>query len=135
MSTPNITRLSRTPPLNLLVAEDDVLTRYAIADALRSQDYRVLEASSGDDALTVLQSVPVHLLFVDVHMPGRSNGLDVARFAKSLAPAPKIILTSGQVAAADIQDLPVLGTFVPKPYLISRVIDLVNAAFRAAGSR
>jgi CheY-like chemotaxis protein len=121
--------------LNLLVAEDDVLTRYAIADALRSQDYRVLEASSGDDALTVLQSVPVHLLFVDVHMPGRSNGLDVARFAKSLAPAPKIILTSGQVAAADIQDLPVLGTFVPKPYLISRVIDLVNAAFRAAGSR
>jgi CheY-like chemotaxis protein len=132
MSATKATPLGEAPS-TLLVVEDDVLTRCMVCDELRVRGYKVLEASSADDAIAVLKTIPVHLLFIDLHMPGLKNGLEVARFAQSCRPAPKIILT-GKMEAAANPGLDELGPFIPKPYLISRVVDLVRQCLDPTGS-
>ena len=126
MNSSNVTRLRPQIAPSLLVVEDEVLTRFTIADELRACGFKVLEASNADDAVTILETLPVHLVFADVCIPGRRSGIDVAQVARALRPPPHVILTSGRVRAEDIPELPHLGSFVPKPYSLSQVVDLVR---------
>jgi len=129
-----ITPLRPPSAASVLVVEDDVLTRCAIADELRSEGYRVLEASSAKDAMAILGSLPVHLIFVDLHVPGPRDGLEVARFARGLQPPPRIILTSGKVRPENLPEAAALGPFVVKPYLITRVLDLIRTTLDPTGN-
>ncbi len=124
MSSASVTAFPRRTPPAVLVVEDNVVARALISDELRASGFKVLEASSADDAITVLNSVRVDLLFVDIHLPGARNGLDVARHVQAGRMPAQIILTSGKEVS--VPDLDELGLFIRKPYLISRVIDLVT---------
>lgn len=67
----------------VLVVEDDVLIRLSVADALRSAGLDVIEAATGDEALTVLaSSATVDLVFTDIQMPGSTDGLELAQIAR-----------------------------------------------------
>jgi DNA-binding response OmpR family regulator len=126
MSAASVTTFPRRIPPTILVVEDNVLTRSAISDELRAHGFKVLEASSADDAITVLDTMRVDLLFVDIHLPGTRNGLDVARHVRTNGMVTRMIMTSGVSEASSIPDLDDLGPFIRKPYLISRVIGLVS---------
>ena len=126
MSAANVKRLYPRVPATILVVEDDVLTRFIVADELRTAGFKVLEASTGADAIRILETFPVHLVFTDIYIPGRIGGLEVAEAARRLRPAPHIILTSGRFRPDDIPDVREFGPFIAKPYLLSRVVDLVR---------
>jgi CheY-like chemotaxis protein len=110
----------------LLVVEDDVLTRYAICDALRYAGYTVLEASSRPEAAAILAAVTVDLLFVDLNIPTEGEGVVVAEEARTYGPGVKVIFTSGRVSPSLRARLEEADCFIPKPYLISRVVRLVR---------
>jgi two-component system, response regulator PdtaR len=79
----------------VLLVEDEVLIRLLIADELRAAGIYVLEASSADEAAVILESsLPVHILFTDVRMPGRMDGVDLTRLARRRRPDIKIIVAS-----------------------------------------
>ena len=65
----------KPPPDTILLVEGEVLVRYAIADYLRACGYRVIEASSGAEALAVLgeKSIAVSILLSSVALPGPLN--------------------------------------------------------------
>jgi CheY-like chemotaxis protein len=126
LSAANVKRLYPRVPATILVVEDDVLTRFVIADELRTSGFKVLEASTGADAISILETLPVHLVFTDIYIPGRLGGLDVAESARLLRPAPHIILTSGRFRPDEIPNVREFGPFIAKPYLLSRVVDLVR---------
>jgi len=67
----------QTPP-RILVVDDSPDNRQLLAELLRSAGCRVLEASGGEEALTMLRSDAIDLAFVDLRMNGMS-GLDVVR--------------------------------------------------------
>jgi CheY-like chemotaxis protein len=68
--------------LTVLLVEDEVLIRLMLAEELRSHGVQVLEASNAEEALTVLESsLPVHVLFTDIRMPGAMDGVALAKFA------------------------------------------------------
>lgn len=80
-----------------LVVDDDILIRGDISDSLREEQWEVVEAGSADDAIDVLSRDPrFHLVLTDVHMPGTSNGVDLARHVKERHPAIKVAVMSGQ---------------------------------------
>lgn len=80
----------------ILVVEDDAEVRGTVVELLTSLGYRVLRASDGQSALTVLESgVQVDLLFTDVVMPGPVRSPDLARRAKALLPDLEVLFTSG----------------------------------------
>ncbi len=71
----------------VLLVEDEVLIRLMVAEELRSQGLQVLEASNADEALAILESsLPVDLLFTDVRMPGRMDGVALAKLAQARFP-------------------------------------------------
>jgi len=125
MNTATVTAFPRRSPPNILVVEDDVVIRCLISDELRARGFKVLEANSADEAITILDKVNVDLLFVDIHLPGLRDGLDVARLVRARGGPTPIILTSGKTEASAIPDLDELGSFIGKPYLVSKAIDLM----------
>ena len=126
MNSANVTRLRPKLPPALLLVEDDVVTRVTLADELRSCGFKVLEASNADGAITILETVAVHLVLADIALPGGRSGLDVAEAARLLRPAPHIVLTSGQTEAEHLRRAQELGTFVQKPYSPARVVEVVR---------
>jgi CheY-like chemotaxis protein len=79
---------------SILVVDDDEDVRTMSAGALRDLGYRVFEASSGADAIAVLQKRPVDLLFSDIVMPGMT-GLELSKEARKIRPGLPVLLTTG----------------------------------------
>jgi CheY-like chemotaxis protein len=80
----------------VLVVEDDADVRATVIGLLRDLGYRVLEAASGAQALTILESgEPIDLLFTDVVMTGSVTGKVLAQTARELRPGIKVLFTSG----------------------------------------
>ena len=122
----------------ILVVEDEVLIRLALAEYLRDCGYRVLEASNAAEAKSVLVAdMPVDLVFSDVHMPGEENGFMLARWIRQNYPDTQVLLTSGVANATEkagdlCEDSP-----IPKPYshraVLRRIRALLNKARNAGG--
>ena len=99
----------------VLVVEDEWFPRDCIAAHLRAARLDVLEARTGEAALSHLEGGrSIDLVFTDIQLGGRITGWDVgARFRKLLPQVP-IIYTSGTVVATKLADARSL--FFPKPY-------------------
>ena len=80
----------------VLVVDDEDQLRELAKDRLEALGYRVLLASSAEQALAVLANdAEIDLLFSDVVMPGGMDGLDLSDKVRSLYPSVKVLLTSG----------------------------------------
>lgn len=108
----------------ILVVEADVRTRCLVSDALRALGFKVLEASSTDEALTVLEAVRVDLLLIAIDLPGQRSGLDVARFVRTRRMPTRIIFVSGE-GGSEAANLDDLGPVMRRPYAASAAVDLV----------
>lgn len=64
--------------LDVLIAEDDALTREALRRLLEGEGYRCAEAETGDAAVQIAQASPPRLALLDVMMPG-PDGFTIAR--------------------------------------------------------
>jgi DNA-binding NtrC family response regulator len=112
----------------ILVVEDDVLIRMPIAQYLRDCGYRVIEAVSADEAMTVLmhKETQVDMVFSDIEMPGSTDGFGLSKWIRDNRPGIDIILT-GTVpralkAAKELCDDGPL----PKPYEPQAVHDYIR---------
>ena len=112
----------------VLVVEDEVLIRLMIADALRSEGLTVIEASSGDEALSVLQSaLPIQLLLTDIRMATELDGLALARAAR---PGLKLVVASSQVSSNEVAGL--ADAFFRKPYVVNLIVDRIKSLLKEA---
>lgn len=85
------------PPIRVLLAEDDFLIRLDFADSLRSQGFEVVEVSSADEAMELLKfHVSFNLVITDLNMPGRTDGVGLAKFVRNLTTKTGIVLVSSE---------------------------------------
>lgn len=85
----------------VLVVDDEPLMLRFIGDLLKRLGKEVSSATNGAEAIELLKSEPFDLVITDMKMP-RKNGLDVLRHAKSISPAPFVIMATahGTIEAA-----------------------------------
>jgi PAS domain S-box-containing protein len=111
--------LGTAGPETILIAEDQPSVRHFASTVLRSSGYQVLEAASGEEALSVAASHAgaIHLLLTDIVMPGMSGRTLAARLAIE-RPGLKILYMSGYAEEAGLDpDSPNAGAaFIPKPF-------------------
>jgi PAS domain S-box-containing protein len=116
----------------ILVVEDDARVRRVTVARLRDAGYRIIEASTGPQALALLDTHPeVDVLFTDVVMPGGMNGDELARRVRERRPDIKVLFTSGYaeplVAGREQAES---GAWLRKPYtaadLARRVRELLD---------
>jgi PAS domain S-box-containing protein len=83
----------------ILVVEDQEAVRSFAKAALRQHGYQVIQASDGDQAVSVAMqhSGQIHLLLTDVVMPGM-NGRELSDRLKELRPNVKVLFISGYTA-------------------------------------
>ncbi len=79
----------------ILVVDDDALITLNMVDQLTDLGHKALEAYSGREALSILQSrSDIDLLITDFSMPGMT-GVELAEAALALHPALRVLLTTG----------------------------------------
>jgi CheY-like chemotaxis protein len=111
-------------PIIVLVVEDEILVLMSAIADLEAAGFMVIEASSADEALALLEgSETIRAVFTDVQMPGTMDGLALARQVHARWPAVKVLVTSGNsIYGAD--DMVNGHQFMRKPY---RARDVVAA--------
>src|SRR5262245_66458179 len=83
----------------IIVAEDDVLVRLMLAEALRTAGFIVHEALNGDEAISLLTTIPdVDAVLTDMHMTTWADGVVVLEFVRAHHPHTLILLVSGHPA-------------------------------------
>lgn len=114
-----------SPPV-IVVAEDEPLIRLLVVDVLTDEGFTVIEAEHGDAAVGILekQAAGIHLLFTDVHMPGTTDGIELAHHTDRNYPWIAVLVSSGK-ARPDDALFPVSSRFLPKPYRLGEVVTLV----------
>jgi CheY-like chemotaxis protein len=106
----------------VLVVEDDTLVRVMICEDLRDAGLSVVEAATADEALSYLGAGQrIDLVFTDIQMPGRLDGIGLARLLRERHPALPVVLTSGTAVPPDDLDG---ALFLPKPYDHRRVAEI-----------
>ena len=100
---------SRTPQGKgtVLVVDDDARNRKVLRSLLLSEEYGVVEAENGEQALERLRDAGVDLVLLDVMMPGM-NGFEVCRRAKSVESTrgiPIILVTALDDSQSRIQGI------------------------------
>ena len=110
-----------SPALVILIAEDEPILRYGVADALRSEGWRVLEASRGEDALAYLDAgESIDIVFTDISLGGSLDGWDVADAYRSARGDIPVMYASGNVhdRSRQVED----SQFFQKPYRASAIV-------------
>ena len=64
------------------MTEDEAALRTLAAEVLAKAGFTVVEAAHADDALAIMKSRAVDMLFADVQMPGSMDGLELARYVR-----------------------------------------------------
>jgi len=115
----------------VLIVEDEPDLMDVASALYISMGYEVLTASSGQEALALLGSRHIDILFTDVIMPNGMNGVELATYTRKHYPEVKVILASGyplpalKVEHNNLNEF----AFVNKPYRLS---DLARALRSAA---
>ncbi|MBN9430964.1 MAG: response regulator [Bosea sp.] len=120
-----------TGSANILLVEDEEAVRAFAARALVSRGYTVHEASSGAEALEVMQTTGgiIDLVVSDVVMP-ELDGPSLLRELRKTRPNLKIIFVSGYAEDAFAKNLPDGETFnfLPKPFSLKQLATAVKDA-------
>jgi len=113
-----------------LLVDDEDLVRASTADMLSELGYAVVEAASGEDAMSLVRSgQSFDLLVTDHLMPGMS-GTDLALTIRSLRPGTPVLLVSGYAENDGVSaDIPRLTKPFRRDELeasVSRVLNYVD---------
>jgi two-component system KDP operon response regulator KdpE len=119
-----------TDRATILIVEDEPAIRRLLRTTLSAQAYRVVEAATAADGLSLLRHEKPDLVILDLGLPDM-DGLEVIRRIRSQSPVPILVLSSrddekGKVAAFDLG----VDDYVTKPFGAEELMARMRAALR-----
>lgn len=120
----------------VLLIEDDEILRFLIADALSHVDVEVIECTTADAGLVVLENAPsnsIAFVFTDIRTPGVLNGFELAKIVWKRWPDLPVILTSGHRSVQE-HELPAHSMFMAKPWTLDQLYEVVAKQLPAASA-
>ncbi|WP_372593057.1 response regulator [Actinotalea sp.] len=119
----------------VLVVDDEPHIRAVLRGYLEADGYRVLEASSGEEALDLLRRESPDLVLLDVMLPG-VDGLEVLRRVRATSQVPVILVTARAEEVDTLIGLAVgADDYVTKPFSPREVTARVGVVLRRAAGR
>lgn len=110
----------------LLVEDEDAVRSFSVR-ALQNKGYEVFEASSGDNALEMLQDKKpkIDLMVSDVMMPGM-DGIELGKRVRELYPDLTIVFMSGYTEDKFKDDMGPGIHFLAKPFTLKQLAEKVK---------
>jgi DNA-binding NtrC family response regulator len=103
----------------ILLVEDEVLIRVALCEFLQDCGFTVCEVSSAEEAVLILEEkqLRIDLVLTDVHLLGRMDGFDLARWIHGSGSGLPVLITTGdkQMSKA-AKALCEVRNIIPKPH-------------------
>ena len=117
--------------LKILVVDDESRMRKLVRDFLVRQDYEVLEAGDGEEALDIFyREKDIALLILDVMMP-KMNGWEVCREVRENSKVPIIMLTAKSDESDELMGFDLgVDEYISKPFSPKILVARVEAILR-----
>jgi len=118
--------------LSVLIADDDDACRETLRDILEPEGYRALLASSGEEAIEIIQGESIQVALFDVQMP-RMTGLETVQIVHTInAYLPCILVTANATEEIIRQAFQVRAySVIPKPVSRSILLYTMLRALKA----
>jgi nitrogen regulation protein NR(I) len=112
----------------ILIVDDDKSIRYSLKRMLE-ENFSVITAQNGEEALDRVRENPPDLIIMDIKMPGR-NGIDVLKEIKSIDPKSLVIIMTAYGTTETAIEAMKYGAFdyILKPFPIPQMKGLVEKA-------
>lgn len=120
--------------LKILVVDDESRMRKLVSDFLTRQDYEVLEAEDGEEAVDLFFRVKnIALIILDVMMP-KMDGWQVCREIRRYSRVPIIMLTARGDERDELQGFELgVDEYISKPFSPKILVARVGAILRRTG--
>jgi two-component system cell cycle sensor histidine kinase/response regulator CckA len=119
----------------ILVVEDNAAVREALVSSLEQLNYRTLEATDGQEALTMWEQRggEIALVLSDMSMPGM-GGIALLRALRERGLSVPVIVTTGHSLKAEMEQLLTQGMvdWLPKPFRPEQLARVVAQALHQA---
>ncbi|MBQ7875083.1 MAG: response regulator transcription factor [Oscillospiraceae bacterium] len=118
---------------NILVADDDKNTRMLLKVILEAENYSVLTAENGEEALSVMESNHIDLAVIDVMMP-KMDGYEFTKILREGNSGLPILMLSAKQLPADKRMGFLAGTddYMTKPFDEEEFLLRIKALLRRA---
>jgi DNA-binding NtrC family response regulator len=124
--------------VRVLVVDDEPLIRWSVAETLAARGYQVIEAGSGEAAISALMNAPdtTDVVLLDLVLPD-SHDLSLLALIRRLAPGAPVIMMTAFATPELVDWATALGAFtvVSKPFELNDLAPLIRQATLAARSR
>ncbi len=119
----------------ILVVDDDESIAELLRDFLENEQYRVLTACDGAQALELFHQHTVHAMIVDIMMPGL-DGFELCRRIRAQSEVPILFLSARSDDVDKIRGLTLGGDdYIVKSASIGEIVARVKAVLRRSGSQ
>jgi two-component system NtrC family response regulator len=95
----------------ILIVDDDAALRDGLAEALGDFGHRPLSATSGREALAIVESEHVDGVLLDLRMPGGMDGIEVLRRIRGHEHPPPVVVLTAFASAENTIEAMRLGAF------------------------
>ena len=124
---------------NILICDDEADIRSALRIYLSNENYNILEAENGKQALEIIESEDIHLLLMDIMMPVLDGIRALTKLRESGNNIPVILLTAKSQDTDKILGLNAgADDYITKPFnpieVIARVKSQIRRYTRFGGS-
>ncbi len=113
---------------NILVVEDEIQLCEMLAEYLSELGYTPYTSTTGEEALTILDTKPIDLIISDMRMPNM-NGIDLLKSVKASRNNDiPIIIMSGYEPSAIQQKIidQKADEFLMKPFTLKKLTETIN---------
>ena len=113
--------------IKIALVEDDENLRFLVAERLASEGYKVLEASNGDDAETLILTEQPNIVLLDWMLPGK-QGSEVCTNVRAKGFDKLIIMTTAKQQDVDKIDAYGFGVsdYITKPFNMDVLVALID---------
>jgi len=113
-----------------MIVDDDPQIRRVLRTSLVAQDYEVVDARNGEEALEKMRDERLDLVILDMNMP-RMNGLETCRIIRSSSDVAIIMLTVRDAESDKVEALDAgADDYMTKPFGSPELLARIRAALR-----
>jgi DNA-binding NtrC family response regulator len=123
--------------VHVLVVDDEEILRSLLEKILSKEGYHVYLASSGNEALRILDENPVGIVVSDIRMP-EMDGYALLKAIKRDHPDVAVIMMTAYADACSVKDVLLLGAddYITKPFKSVEICMIIERAYwRAVSNR
>jgi DNA-binding response OmpR family regulator len=115
----------------ILIVDDEASVRELFSGVFADEDYEVIAAENGNQALDILKRDNIDVIFLDLKLFGM-NGIDLCRQIRETKPVSMIFAITGWAPLFEIEECREAGfdDYFEKPLDMDMLLDVVKDAFR-----